>query len=363
MSSAAIAVAAVGDLQLGDSPTSVGFGFGSRFSGSDLTSALDGIRSALRGDVIFGNLEVPLSARSSAVSSLSSRQMRGDPRFAEMLRAAGFTVLNVANNHAVQHGLDAFHASVAALRAAGIVPCGLRGLAPWASAPIVLVANSVRVGILAYCLRPRQYGEGEPPYAEGSPDQIRADVARLRSDVDCVLVSLHWGEEFVPVPSVDEAAFARSLIDCGATLILGHHPHVARPVERYRGGVIAYSLGNCVGDMVWYEPFRRGLLLRAEIAGGSVTSASVRATRLPETYSPVVEPADLPLVNAEEVGVLSAADYTRAIAKTWRDQRRAVYPYALAHLWRKPTALSQLVGRTVRNKLRAAFGGGGGGAP
>jgi len=230
MNAGVIRVAAVGDLQLGDSPTSVGFGFGSRFADSDLTSVLDGIRPALRADVVFGNLEVPLSPRSSATSSLSSRQMRGDPRFAPMLRAAGFTVLNVANNHAVQHGVDAFHDSVAALRAAGIAPCGLRGAAPWASAPAILVANSVRVGILAYCLRPRQYGDAEPPYAEGSPDEIGADVRRVSADVDCVLVSLHWGEEFVPVPSVEEASFARSLIDAGATLILGHHPHVARPV-------------------------------------------------------------------------------------------------------------------------------------
>jgi gamma-polyglutamate biosynthesis protein CapA len=356
-----IRVAAVGDLQLGDSPTSVGFGFGSRYVDSDLSSVLDGIRGsgALRADVVFGNLEVPLSARTTATSTLAARQMRGDPRFAPMLRAAGFTVLNVANNHAVQHGVDAFKDSLASLRAAGITPCGVRGAAPWASTPVTLVANGARVGVLAYCLRPRQYGVAEPPYAEGSPDEIRDDVARLRPDVDALLVSLHWGEEFVPVPSVKETEFARSLIDAGAMLILGHHPHVARPVERYGAGVIAYSLGNCVGDMVWYEPFRRGLLLQADIAGGMVTSASVRATRLARNYGPVVEPADVPLVRADEIGALSTADYEREIAQTWRDQRRAVYPYALAHLWRvPPAALGQLVGRTVRNKLRAAFGGG-----
>ena len=270
MNAASIRVAAVGDLQLGDSPTSVGFGFGSRYAGSDLASVLDGIRAAgaLRGRRGVREPRGPALRAHVATSTLAARQMRGDPRFAPMLRAAGFTVLNVANNHAVQHGVGAFHDSVASLRAAGITPCGVRGAAPWASAPVTLVANGVRVGVLAYCLRPRQYGGAEPPYAEGSPDEIRADVARLRPDVDALLVSLHWGEEFVPVPSVDETEFARSLIDAGATLILGHHPHVARPVERYGAGVIAYSLGNCVGDMVWYEPFRRGLLLEAEIAGG-----------------------------------------------------------------------------------------------
>ncbi len=352
-------VVAVGDLQLGDSPTSVGFGFGSRYAAANLSLAFENLRPALReGDVVFGNLEVPLSSSTQATSSWASRQMRGAPRFAPMLREAGFTVLNVANNHAVQHGTEAFKESVAAVRSAGITPCGLRGAPPWASDPVTVVAGGATVGILSYCLRPRQYGDGEPPYAEGTPDTIRADVARLRPDVDSVIVSLHWGEEFVPVPSVEETAFARSLIDGGVALVLGHHPHVARPVERYRRGVIAYSLGNCVGDMVWYEPFRRGLLLRAEITDGTVTASEVRATRLGADYHPVLERGDVPTVGADQVGALPAAEYELAIARTWRAQRRAVYPYALARLWRvPPAALGQLVGRTVRNKLRAAFGG------
>jgi Bacterial capsule synthesis protein PGA_cap len=354
-----LSVVAAGDLQLGDSPTSVGFGFGSRYSGSDLDGVLAGLRPSLQqGDVVFGNLEVPLSSRSSATSSWASRQLRGDPRFAQMLRAAGFSVLNVANNHASQHGVDAFDASVASLRAAGIVPCGLRGTRPWASEPVTLVVKGVHVGILAYCLRPRQYSADEPPYAEGSPDEIRADVSRLRRDADVVIVSLHWGEEFVPVPSVDETTFARSVIDAGATLVLGHHPHVARPVERYRDGVIAYSLGNCVGDMVWYEPFRRGLLLCAEISDGAVVAATVRSTRLDTNYQPAVSAHEEGLVRAEQIRALSADEYEREIQRTWRDQRRAVYPYALMRIWRvPPAALGQLVGRTVRNKVRAALGG------
>jgi len=130
-------VVAVGDLQLGDSPTSVGFGFGSRYAKADLAPAFENLRPALgEGDIVFGNLEVPLASRSAATSTWASRQMRGAPRFAPALRSAGFTVLNVANNHAVQHGPDAFKESVASLRAAGITPCGVRGVAPWAAAPM-----------------------------------------------------------------------------------------------------------------------------------------------------------------------------------------------------------------------------------
>jgi hypothetical protein len=109
--------------------------------------------------------------------------------------------------------------------------------------------------------------------------------------------------------------------------------------------------------MVWYEPFRRGLLLRAEIAGGTVTAAAARATRLGTSYHPVLEAGDVPFVDAGQFRALAADEYRREIARTWRAQRRAVYPYALARLWRvPPIALGELVGRTVRNKLKAAFG-------
>ena len=78
--------------------------------------------------------------------------------------------------------------------------------------------------------------------------------------MDVVVVSLHWGEEFVDQPSMQEVELGHAVIDAGATAVLGHHRHVVRPVERYRHGVIAYSLGNLIGDMVWYTAFRRGAI-------------------------------------------------------------------------------------------------------
>jgi capsule synthesis protein PGA_cap len=351
-------VVAVGDLQLGDSPTSVGFGFRSRYTAADLGGALDALRPLLHeGDIVFGNLEAPLSSSNLIANSWASRQLRGDPEYAPVLRSAGFTVMNVANNHAVQHGVDAFNDSVGALRAAGIVPCGIRGSGAWASEPVTLTAGSARVGLLAYCLRPRQYGPEEPPYAEGSPAAIRADIARLRQATDAVLVSLHWGEEFVSLPSVAETELGRSLIDAGASMIIGHHPHVTRPVERYGGGLIAYSLGNCVGDMVWYAPFRRGAVVSADIEDGEIRAAIVRTTQLDARYRPVVAAGDERLVAPGDFEPLPADQYAAAIARTWREQRLAVYWYVLLRTWRvPPRLLMQLVGRTIANKIRALAG-------
>ncbi|MGH7689957.1 MAG: CapA family protein [Gemmatimonadaceae bacterium] len=359
MSQSVFRVIAVGDLQLGDSPTCVGFGFASRYGPDALLDVLDDVTPTLAGaDLVFGNLEVPLSTRGRRSGSLSSLQLRGDPEYASALRAAGFTVLNVANNHAVQHGVEVFHDSVNAVQRAGIAVCGVRGSAPWSSAPVTISSAGRRVGMLGYCLRPRQYGQEAPPYAEGTPEGMRSDIERLRSESDAVVVSLHWGEEFVSIPSTDEAQLARSLVDAGASVILGHHPHVVRPVEAYGDGLIAYSLGNLVGDMIWYPPFRTGAILSVTLDGPVARDAVVRGTSLRSDYRPQLTGIQTSAVPSGDLPVLEPGPYARAIRDTWRRQRGAAYWYTVSRPWRfPPRILAQLVARTLRNKLAGLVGG------
>jgi poly-gamma-glutamate synthesis protein (capsule biosynthesis protein) len=351
-----LTLVAVGDLQLGDSPTSVGYGFYSRYAGASLESLLGGVRPALsNADVVFGNLETTLVPPTRGERRRTALQLRGEAAFATGMRHAGFDVVNVANNHAVQHGDDSFHATVAALRAAGIACCGVRGSSPWSSEPALLHRSNGVVGILGYCLRPRQYGAAVPPYAEGSRDEICRDVVRLRATGAVVIVSLHWGEEFVSTPSEEEVELGRAIIDSGAVLVLGHHPHVIRPVERYKSGVIAYSLGNFMGDMVWYAPFRRGLVLRCTLNEAGVVDSSLLTTTLQDDYRPVLsgEPPGTSIAPAQMQG-LSATAYLRAIAETQRQQRVACYFGALRNLPRIPlTIIVQLTIDTVRNKAIA----------
>jgi poly-gamma-glutamate synthesis protein (capsule biosynthesis protein) len=348
-------IVAVGDLMLGDSPTSVGFGFRSRHDSAGLLTVLNDIRTALTGgDLVFGNLETVLSDRGLIRDSWASMQLRGRPDYAMPLRDAGFMVLSVANNHASQHGVDAFHDSLRALRDAGITPCGLRGTDPWTSEPVVIELRGTRVGVVGYCLRARQYENIEPPYAEGTAETIRADIQRLQKTVDSVVVSLHWGEEFVPTPSAREVELAHSLIDAGATIVIGHHPHVVRPVERYQDGVIAYSLGNCVSDMVWYEPFRHGAILSVDIEGGRTCAASVTPTLADSAYRTTLNGRAEAAIRSGTLVPLTETAYAEAIADTLRRQRFAVYRFVLTRIWRFPAkTFLQLLARTARNKLMA----------
>lgn len=354
MSRFQIDVAAVGDLQLGDSPICVGFGFASRHrTPEEFTRAIAAARAWFaHADIVFGNLETVLGPDPDT-SSLRDGQLRGRWFYAKTLREVGFTLLHVANNHAVQHGVEAFRASVAAVTREGIACCGLRGSLPWVAEPVRLVMpNGVRVGVLGYCRRPRQYGEGVPPYAEGTDDAILADVKRLRGDVDALLVSLHWGEEFVAQPSVSERKFAVALCAAGADLIVGHHPHVARPVETIGRSVVAYSLGNFVADMIWQDHLRRGLALRCRITDGGTEGLGLAATHIGRDYHVSVEAADSPARVVSPVMALEDEDYERQAGRTVRQQQLAAYRYALMNIGRYGgRVLFDLVTTTLRNKL------------
>ena len=76
------------------------------------------------------------------------------------------------------------------------------------------------------------------------PAALQADIRQLRSQVDRVVVTVHWGIPYVRQPSAEDRAKARWMVDCGADAIIGHHPHIVQPFEIYRDRPIFYSVGN-----------------------------------------------------------------------------------------------------------------------
>src|SRR6185436_7173544 len=170
----AVRLVAVGDLQLGDSATCVGFGFRSKVSASVLETGLTRFFSGVGpADIVFGNLETPLSD-AGLNSTRRSRQLRGRPEYAPALRASGFSVLNVANNHALEHGHVAFATSVSQVEATGISVCGRAGSDGWATRPVTQSVKGMRVSFLSYSMRPAT----EPAagtYANATETEILAD--------------------------------------------------------------------------------------------------------------------------------------------------------------------------------------------
>jgi poly-gamma-glutamate synthesis protein (capsule biosynthesis protein) len=169
---------AVGDITLGDHPMCVGFGAASRFRSEASIFPFEYVADTLRGsDVCFGNLECTHSVAGLNSGDYRSIQMRGKPSDLDGLVQAGFHVLNVANNHSLQHGKDAFLETCAGVEERGLHVCGASPTNHLVAEPAVVAVNGLTVGFVGYSLRPRQYFDYSPLYTEGLAERILSDVS------------------------------------------------------------------------------------------------------------------------------------------------------------------------------------------
>ncbi|HZQ66855.1 MAG TPA: CapA family protein [Gaiellaceae bacterium] len=213
-------------------------------------SYFTGVRGELRGDVVLGNLEGTLTDRGSSKCSPNSTScfsFRAPPAYARLLRAAGFTVVNLANNHAFDFGLVGETDTVAAVRRAKLLTTGRPGEIAYAK------VRGTRVAIVGFA---------PYPWAQSLVD-LPAAVALVRKAdqwADVVVATMHAGAEgpehrhvrpgtewFLGENRGNSVAFAHAVVRAGADLVVGSGPHVLRGMEWYRGRLIAYSLGNFVG--------------------------------------------------------------------------------------------------------------------
>lgn len=235
-----VRITLAGDIMLGG--TATGFmerhGYGYAFGGV--------ARELARGDVVFGNLEGPLTARGQAVDK--QFVFRTPPEeVAPALAAAGFDVLSLANNHILDYGPEGLEDTLAALGDAGLRGVGAGADIGAARRPALIRAGGLDIGFLAYSNTfPQSFWATteRPGTAFGHEARVREDVTRLREQVDVVVVSFHWGREASTGLRDYQPRLGRAAIDAGADIVVGHHPHILQGVEYYEGGVIFYSLGN-----------------------------------------------------------------------------------------------------------------------
>lgn len=226
-----------------------------RFGRLGVGQAFRHVRPGWEGaDLLLGNLESPLATTSRVAESKVT--LRAVPGSVEALRAARFDALTLANNHAMDFGPGGLAETISRLDAAGIPHVGAGPDGVSAASPLVLQRRGQSVGILSFCdveqLSPLYaMGDGPGVAAFRTDEAVRA-VAELRSRVDCVIVQLHWGVEMASLPSPGQREQARRLVEAGADLILGHHPHVLQPMEVIAGVPVFYSLGNFLfSDVFW----------------------------------------------------------------------------------------------------------------
>jgi poly-gamma-glutamate synthesis protein (capsule biosynthesis protein) len=203
-------------------------------------------------DITIGNLESALGEKGNP--ALKSYTCRAPPAAADSLAMAGFDVLSLANNHALDYGPEALLEGMDLLTGRGIAVVGAGSDIDSATSPHIQEINGLSIAILGYVNVPVEgtgfdtrswtASEDQAGLAWATEEQVNADVKAAADKADLVIVVLHSGFEYVSQPSQIQAEVAQSAINAGANLVIGHHSHILQGISFFNGGVIAYGLGN-----------------------------------------------------------------------------------------------------------------------
>jgi poly-gamma-glutamate synthesis protein (capsule biosynthesis protein) len=206
------------------------------------------IKQYLKGDIVFANLETPLSFRGVPNTNKSCILLfKGNPIVADALKRAGFNILSLANNHIFDYGFEGFKDTIDILNKTSITHVGVGCNLEESRLVKIIEVKGVKIGFLAYSY---SYHAGlyKPGCAPMTMKVIESDIRKAKSKVDILVVSFHNGIEFSHYPTLNMRKIAKKAVDSGAHLVLGHHPHTIQGIERYNKAVIVYSLGNFVFD-------------------------------------------------------------------------------------------------------------------
>lgn len=199
-------------------------------------------------DIVIGNLEGPLTTAETPYNPDKAYLFKTPPdKVAPALKKAGFTILNLANNHILDYGKQGLIDTIQALESHQLQHVGAGFNIQQARQAHIVQSKGYRLGFLSYSLTfPKSFwaGNNTPGTAFGHEHEIRADVKKLKQITDVVIVSFHWGTEKSTALRDYQPMLAHAAIDEGASIILGHHPHVLQAIENYKHGIILYSLGN-----------------------------------------------------------------------------------------------------------------------
>jgi poly-gamma-glutamate synthesis protein (capsule biosynthesis protein) len=205
-------------------------------------------RDALAADLTVGNLEGPVPAPAAREAyGAHGPHLYQPPDVGSLLRDAGFDLVSLANNHLLDFGVPSVLATLGALRRADVEPVGAWPDPADRFHPVIRTVRGVSVGFLAYTMWLNVAG-GRETVGLGHlrTDDPVAEIAALRPYVDFVVVLVHWERENDHFTYGLTRELARAMVDAGADVVLGHHAHVLKGLEWYRGALIAYSLGNFV---------------------------------------------------------------------------------------------------------------------
>lgn len=253
-------ITAVGDIFLGGKTEKMIKKYGYKYPFQKVSSVFQS------SDIIFGNLESPLSLKGEPTKNIERVKsgkdylLRASPEMINSLKYAGFDILSFANNHAMDYGKFALLDTIKLLQKNNIAIIGAGKNFYEANSPKIFNIKGFKIGFVGYStiLPEKSVADtNKAGIARGRGDIrdrldknikliLKKNLTSLREQVDYLIVSCHWGKELVFYPDKLQIELGHYLIENGADLVFGHHPHVIQGIETYKGKLIVYSLGNFV---------------------------------------------------------------------------------------------------------------------
>ncbi len=231
-------------------------------------------------DIIAGNLEGAICDNDAAVVSDSLPLFKTDSAFIPLLESAGFKILTLENNHSGDLGQSARNETFNALIKSGIRPVDFN------SSPFFVTINNKTIGIIALNQVP---GRHMFPLAIPSLD-VEQKLRLARTLADVVIVSIHWGSEYLTWPDINQRRAAEWLTSHGADIIIGSHPHVIQKPEIINGKPVYFSLGNHLFDQK-YDDTKRGMIAEIRIHGNRLSCYGITTVTGHHSFYP--EPSGL----------------------------------------------------------------------
>jgi len=280
---------------------------GRHFSEKPQDFDLPEIRQVLdQNHFTLANLETPVSERGEPHPKQDPHvAFCADPESLKIISELGMSAVTLANNHMLDYGPIALKDTLGHLDDHGILHFGAGTNYSSANEPLLIDINGLPVAFLGsvfiYSSSTERAGRDRPGVADNALRPLLRQIRHLKKRGYIVIVTIHWGLEYSSYPLQHQARQARKMIDCGASLILGHGPHFPQGVEKYKNGVIVYSLGNFIFD----EPFlhsNRSFIYSGELDHTGVIESSI---------TPVIIDAHVPrLANDREKKKLSRTIYS-----------------------------------------------------
>ncbi len=246
----------------------------------------ENVSSLKNADILFANLEGDVSDKGHNVGSKFSFRM--DPIILPTLKNAGIDIVSFANNHVGDWSKEAFDDTRTRLDASGIKYSGAGDTKTDAREPEIFEVNGKKIGYLGFTDVGPNWLEATDTSSgvnlASDPDFANI-ISSAKQKVDVLIVSMHWGIEYKPHNARQEI-LAHTAIDAGAQMVIGHHPHIMQDLEKYHGGLIAYSLGNFIFDQYFSNDTMRGMVLGVDLTDGAITNVSVQEVHLNRQYQP-----------------------------------------------------------------------------